>query len=156
MKKSINEKEQCVQTDVKCRFFAQYLMQRVWRYSHSNGEKVLLYIDKNTMYNKGYQGILHSFLELKPITEISNEDAIECAKMFKWLQITENPELWNHPVTKEKVVKMNDHWKYGICILSIENLNINQIDYLRSKGYALPFMEHSVDELVKMGWVQLV
>jgi hypothetical protein len=28
-------------------------------------------------------------------------------------------------------------------------------DYLRSKGYALPWMGLSVDELVEYGWVKL-
>ena len=30
------------------------------------------------------------------------------------------------------------------------------IDFLRSKGYAVPFMEYSVDDLVSFGWVQLL
>jgi hypothetical protein len=29
-------------------------------------------------------------------------------------------------------------------------------DYLRSKGYALPFMEYTVDNLVSFGWVQFL
>lgn len=29
-------------------------------------------------------------------------------------------------------------------------------DFLRSKGYAVPFMEYSVDDLVSFGWVRLV
>ena len=149
MEKSINEKEQCVQTDVKCRFFAQYWGQPVQRYENNNYIKVVNGFIETSLLDKDY-------LLLKPLSKITNEEAIECAKMFNWLQVSENPELWNHPVTKEKVVKMNDNWKYGICILSIEKLNIQQIDYLRSKGYALPFMQYSVDELVKMGWAQLV
>jgi len=30
------------------------------------------------------------------------------------------------------------------------------IDYLRSKGYALPFMEYSVDDLISFGWVKII
>jgi hypothetical protein len=31
-----------------------------------------------------------------------------------------------------------------------------QVDYLRSKGYALPWMGLSVDEMVEAGWIKLI
>ena len=31
----------------------------------------------------------------------------------------------------------------------------NTVDYLRSKGYALPWMDLSVEDLVKYGWIKL-
>jgi hypothetical protein len=36
------------------------------------------------------------------------------------------------------------------------NFQQNQIDYLRSRGYAVPFMEFSVQELVSLGWIKLI
>ena len=30
------------------------------------------------------------------------------------------------------------------------------VDYLRSKGYAIPFMEYSIEDLISFGWVQLL
>jgi hypothetical protein len=39
---------------------------------------------------------------------------------------------------------------------SCQNFQQNQVDYLRSKGYALPFMEYSVEDLVSFGWVKLL
>ena len=40
-----------------------------------------------------------------------------------------------------------------------ENANFNieqyEIDYLRSKGYALPYMDLSVEDLISYGWIKL-
>ena len=41
------------------------------------------------------------------------------------------------------------HWNSDRKIGSIE------CDYFRSKGYALPYMDLSVEDLVKYGWVKL-
>jgi len=111
--------------------------------------------DKLTYHNFSFYAVQNCRVLLTPLSLISDEDAIECAKLFKWLQVTDTPQLWNHPTTKEKVVKMNDNYKYGICILSNENLNQQQIDFLRSKSYAIPFRDLSVEEYVNYGWGNL-
>lgn len=36
-----------------------------------------------------------------------------------------------------------------------KNFQQNQVDFLRSKGYAIPFMNFSVEDLVSFGWMQL-
>jgi hypothetical protein len=35
-------------------------------------------------------------------------------------------------------------------------LNHEAIDYLRSRGYALPYLNFSVKDLVSFGWVKLI
>ena len=128
MKKSINDKEQCVQTDVKCRFFAQY-----W------GTKTM-YVGGVGLVEVGKGGwnLKHPdfFLQLKPISKITDEDAIS---MYRGLE--RNYESSNQFLEDYK---------------SIGFLEQSEVDFLRSKGYAVPYMEYSVDELVKIGWVQLV
>ena len=128
MKKSINGKEQCVQTDVKCRFFAQY-----W------GTKTM-YVGGVGLVEVGKGGwnLKHPdfFLQLKPLSKITDEDAIS---MYRGLE--RNYESSNQFLEDYK---------------SIGFLEQSEVDFLRSKGYAVPYMEYSVDELVKIGWVQLV
>ena len=128
MKKSINDKEQCVQTDVKCRFFAQY-----W------GTKTM-YVGGVGLVEVGKGGwnLKHPdfFLQLKPLSKITDEDAIS---MYRGLE--RNYESSNQFLEDYK---------------SIGFLEQSEVDFLRSKGYAVPYMEYSVDELVKIGWVKLV
>ena len=128
MKKSINDKEQCVQIDVKCRFFAQY-----W------GTKTM-YVGGVGLVEVGKGGwnLKHPdfFLQLKPLSKITDEDAIS---MYRGLE--RNYESSNQFLEDYK---------------SIGFLEQSEVDFLRSKSYAVPYMEYSVDELVKMGWVQLV
>ena len=128
MKKSINDKEQCVQTDVKCRFFAQY-----W------GTKTM-YVGGVGLVEVGKGGwnLKHPdfFLQLKPLSKITDEDAIS---MYRGLE--RNYESSNQFLEDYK---------------SIGFLEQSEVDFLRSNGYAVPFMNYSVDDLVSFGWVRLV
>ena len=115
-------------TDVKCRFFAQY-----W------GTKTM-YVGGVGLVEVGKGGwnLKHPdfFLQLKPLSKITDEDAIS---MYRGLE--RNYESSNQFLEDYK---------------SIGFLEQSEVDFLRSKCYAVPYMEYSVDELVKMGWVQLV
>ena len=121
------QSEQLNETAVKCRFFAQY-----W------GTKTL-YVGGVGLVEigKGGWNLKHPdfFLQLKPLSKITDEDAIS---MYRGLK--RNYESANQFLEDYK---------------SIGFLEQSEVDFLRSKGYAVPFMEYSVDELVKMGWVQL-
>ncbi len=124
-----NQTPQLQQTDVKCRFFAQY-----W------GTKTLYVggVGKVEVGNGGWN-LKHPdfFLQLKSLSKISDVDYSKIA------------ELYIKPVFKSKQNYIEEAIEFKIFM-------IEEIDFLRSKGYAVPFMEYSVDELVKMGWVQLV
>ena len=120
---------QCDKTAVKCRFFAQYWGQQVQRYENNNYKKVVNGFIETNLQDKDY-------LLLKPISKITDEDAIS---MYRGLE--RNYESANQFLEDYK---------------SIGFLEQSEVDFLRSKGYAVPFMNYSVEDLVKMGWVQLV
>jgi len=123
-----NQAERLNETAVKCRFFAQY-----W------GTKTL-YVGGVGLVEigKGGWNLKHPdfFLQLKPLSKITDEDAIS---MYRGLE--RNYESANQFLEDYK---------------SIGFLEQSEVDFLRSKGYAVPFMGYSVDDLVKIGWVQLV
>ena len=123
-----NQAEQLNETAVKCRFFAQY-----W------GTKTL-YVGGVGLVEigKGGWNLKHPdfFLQLKPLSKITDEEA---TSMYRGLE--RNYENSNQ--------FLEDYQSIGF-------LEQSEVDFLRSKGYAVPFMEYSVDDLVKMGWVQLV
>ena len=137
MKKSINENEQCVQTDVKCRFFVQYWGQNIGNYAGRNDCQ----INMNTINHL-------NFITLKQLSEISNEDAIKIAEIFG---------------IEEDYLFVGKFLCNGIFDNSADceentlfNSNVKAVDYLRSKGYAVPFMQYSVEDLISFGWVRLV
>ena len=140
-----SQKPHLNKTDVKCRFFALYWMQDV-KTSEKHQKKGLKPLQIN---NHSLQYVdSDSFLELKPLSKITDEDLKNIADIgFNF----------NQKVTHFKV---ETKAVFGYYIMPSESkyvrLDVPHIDYLRSKGYALPFMEYSVDELVELGWVRLV
>lgn len=126
MKTENNENEALNKTDVKCRFFVQYYELEVAKHSTKN------YFVKHILDKVGE----NYFLELKPLSKITDEDAI---LMYRGLE--RNYESSNQFLEDYK---------------SIGFLEQSEVDYLRSKGYAVPFMEYSVDDLISFGWVRLV
>lgn len=86
------------------------------------------------------------FLQLKSVSNISNEDAIEVGKLMNLSHLQPYSNLIS------LVKNILDNWNIqGNVILW---LKIYQ--YLQSKGYALPYMEYSVDDLVKAGIYKLI
>jgi len=123
-----NQAEQLNETAVKCRFFMQYYGQEVFAFDSEDAIKIN---NRTISYIRQY-----SFLRLKPLLKITDEDAIS---MYRGLE--RNYESANQFLEDYK---------------SIGFLEQSEVDFLRSKGYAVPFMGYSVDDLVKIGWVQLV
>lgn len=127
---------QCDKTAVKCRFFAQYY-----------GTKTM-YVGGVGLVEIGTGGwnLKHPdfFLQLKPLSKITDEDIIN---------------VWDliYDKTRSNEVKLIQ-WKEQDFLYALVDVKqtIKAVDYLRSKGYALPFMEYSVEDLISFGWVQLV
>ena len=71
--------------------------------------------------------IKHSWLQLKPLSKISDDDAEECGY---------------------------DNAKYFLSDNYLFN-SVKIFDYLRSKGYALSYLGLSVEEMVEAGWIKL-
>ena len=123
------------QTAVICRFVAQY-----W------GTKTL-YVGGVGLVEVGTGGwnFKHPdfFLELKPLSKLNDKDAIEVSK------------IWGSKV-ESKILGNIISIRIGTKGESEVRNSIGVIDFLRSKGYALPFMEYSIEDLVSFGWVRLV
>ena len=124
--------QQLPQTDVKCRFFGQYYGQEILRWhqwiKETPDSKVDLSIP--AIEKSGW------FIKLKRLEKITDEDAMS---MFRGIER-------NYSDAKQFL----DDYK------SIGFLEQSEVDFLRSKGYAVPFMNYSVEDLVSFGWVRLV
>ena len=116
----------------KAKFFALYY-----------GQKILIWNDKISQnLIKLKLNILIDYidttdiLELKPLSSISDEDAIEVSKLC---------------VNGDD--KRIENIKVYARIYALQSALIN--DFLRSRGYALPWMGLSVEKLIKYGWIKL-
>jgi len=156
--KNAELKQSCI-TAVKSRFFSQYWGQKV-------GVK-----DKFDNWTVGnIFGLDFECLELKPISKITDEDAIKVAILmtkFKW-----NLDLGVKVIQQENQIRIyydakSSGFKHTTTIYDdffgrnyigepIQPLSGEIFDYLRSKGYAVPFMEYSVNDLISLGWVQFL
>lgn len=117
----------------KERFFAMYWGQKVMKKNIDGLENFITEPD----------GFIRSisnevFLVLKPLSAISDEDASSLRGF-----INKGDFLFY-------LRKCKNQYDFIDSNLSLENL-----DYLRSRGYALPWMGLSVEELVNRGWVKL-
>lgn len=152
-----NETSQLRQTAVKCRFFAQYLGQKVF-HGFSDCEMILQpHHLETSFYDKSKEELSdftnpNPFLALKPLSQISDEDAIEFFDIV-WSKVGNHK---NKP--KDFKIDFGKDWamsptseRYGLVPKGL----FHGVDWLRSQGYALPFMEYSVDDLVSFGWVRL-
>lgn len=89
---------------------------------------------------------LDEYLELRPLHSITDDEAIEVAKL-----------LWkNWDLTNPKpVIKLITEYLSGeIEATRLFNV-ISVADYLRSNAFALPFHDLSVQDLQDYGWVKL-
>ncbi len=129
--------------DLKRIFFALYYGQEV--------AFVPSYSDRNNLIkSKVFSFKEIEYLELKPLSKITDEDIKQWAYLlfkseFKIIELYQNAsDVW---------VIFNE---IGVpFLIQPQDCNAMQIDYLRSKGYALPFMEYSIEDLVNIGWVKL-
>lgn len=130
-----------MENNIKSIFFAQYWGQEVnhYRISKLSARKI-----------ESVKGTTFGYLKLKPMSQISDEDALKAvdllgksnnsseeSRIFQFKKLFESPNFWVNQ-TNIPLVKM-----------------LKVFDFLRSKGYALPFMDYSVEQLIEMGWVKL-
>ena len=116
----------------KAKFFAQYLGQYVL-YFTSDFLRKIDNLTLDSVENDDY-------LELKPLSQISDEDA---SKVCDLIFITNN-NLNIQQIKQIVILIESNNWN-----------NYKIFDYLRSKGYALPWMDLSVEDLVEYGWIKL-
>jgi len=110
----------------KAKFFAIYWGQKVFKWNDAP-MKSKVGITHMTKHH-----LLNMHLELKSVSLITDEDFTEI--------------MWNR-------FPFQPSFKKGRIYL--EHLNCTQCDFIRSKGYAVPFMGASVGELINMGWLKM-
>ncbi len=135
--------------DIKCKFLAQYQFSHVCFKGISNSVwNTEICVIKGHFVNNGDRGKIFmkdtSPLLLKQISRISNDEAKDLIKLMDLGHLSGAIESLIHSILED----------YGNTIGKV-SLWLRVTDYLRSKGYAVPFMGYSVEELVKMGWIEL-
>ena len=138
----------------KAKFFAQYWGQYVL-YFTSDFLRKIDNLTLDSVENDDY-------LELKPLSQISDEDVIQgitylynktYEDLGEILEVKHYNTFSSITTTRTgenfKTYRSIHHWKGTKRIRSAE------ADYLRSKGYALSYMNLSVEDLVEYGWVKL-
>ena len=124
----------------KVKFFAQYQGQDIlfMRDEHDLALwKVQIYTDDIEEWH----------LLLTPLSKITDEDAIEVSKRQGWRNQTIHKIHFDNDAKDFSVNYGKDD-----CY---ETVNSYTFSYLQLKGYALPFHNLSVDDLVGYGWVVL-
>lgn len=156
-----------INNENKAKFFALYWGQRI----QSDG--INLFDVTNVL-------VYQSWLELKPLSSISDEDAEIVARIitphsgsfikierfchlsvifnnvrtliYPDFSFTSYNEDYKDSVSFDHMLFSHQgsisNWIYYESVLFVEH-------YLRSKGYALPWMGLSVEEMVKAGWIKL-
>lgn len=121
----------------KVKFFAQYYGQKVWRCELHNelmnvDYEVLCHVDESIMGAP----IVKEWLELTPLQNITDEDAIELSKFIN--------------TSKQDVLKAI---KSGL--VSMDLLPSRAVDTLRLKSYAVPYNNVTVEQQIEYGWTKL-
>lgn len=132
-----------INNENKAKFFAQY-----W------GQDVLcseMYGDGGTVYSATMKdsSIKNEWLELKPLSSISDEDAIEVAKIFNIGHLRGTTvsliksilSALDGSTNKSETTEFVLNW-------------INALDFLRDRGYLVPFLGLSCEELIEDGWAK--
>lgn len=130
-----NQTTSPVSVEEKAAYFAQYWLQNVL----SNGIEL-----------GGVAGDCEGdlFLELTPLSAITDEDAIEVAKI--------EGSLFNNDASNISRGRNIVDWIFKEDTLSfLGSMSIEIADFLRYKGYAIPFRNYSVEQLIEMGWLKL-
>lgn len=115
----------------KAKFFSQYWGQPVVFHRNHRSEMMTFesMINSVTIID-GYS------LYLKPISSITDEDAAAITIYWKY--------------------KPNNLTEYGYTdIERFKYYTFNSVDFLRSKGYAMPFHDLRVDDMLNSGWINL-
>lgn len=154
----------------KVKFFAQYWGQKVFVNPILTPEPV-----SNT-YIFEYlepEDIEQEYLELKPLSSITDEDAYQVARIVSPMLFEGNGENGGHFIDRSEPLWHSIKHKKKVMMVDIDfdgyvfeyrddeegytrpSYSLAGADYLRSKGYAMPYMGLSVEKLQEYGWVKL-
>lgn len=134
----------------KAIFFALHWMQSIIQDVENSGKIQIYPVHPSNMYR-----FEESILLLKSVENISDEDVIELFQIKRphWSCVAGDEELrsWGHSEQYISYIKIMAG--KGLIELYIENAFV--VDFLRSKGYAVPWLGLSVQEMVDAGWIKL-
>lgn len=137
----------------KAKFFAQYWGQNVLTRPKSDNKKWILGEEvsiHSALSKSGYD--YQYFLELKPLSSITDEDALIVYRFHypidKW-DTKERRDLFD-------TIEANDWLKNHYNEAGYINLTAEGSDYLRSKGYAIDWNGLKVEEIESFGWIKIV
>jgi hypothetical protein len=125
------------------------------------GQKVLFNGTETVLVDKTWNWMHPSFhLSLNPISKITDEDAIEMAKMFGNVkgEIQINRMDLNNKDCYYVAQVFTHVPKYTSFSIPKEidgDFRVSWYQHLQSKGYALPYMDYSINDLVELGIYKL-
>lgn len=136
-------------------FFAQYMGQRVASL-HDNVSLVI--VGSHPIENIDY-------LELRSLESITDEDDMAYLKYSSTTEITEflrkvneTKEFKEYEVIFKGIKGKRTKASFLKCKFSIFNkptLTVESLDYLRSKGYLIPFRTYTIEDLLQRGWAKI-
>lgn len=136
-----------INNENKAKFFALYWGQKVYRKPEVPGFESTVggFISDERVPKTGY-------LELKSLSDIGDEDAIECAKIIDpdkkhgdWEQAVAIKYVFNEIFNPQLDESIDDITPFQFTYM---------YDFLRSRGYLLPWMGLSCEELIESGWAK--
>lgn len=133
------------------KFYALYWGQEV---AKTSGYEKLKTVSDIIYRNNGMSSIFCTeHLELTPLSQITDEDAIGVAKLlwkgYKYHTVKDGSYY------VKAILQFDSEIKDGFELEMYPHNAIKMCDYLRSKGYALPWMGLSVEDLESYGWIKL-
>lgn len=157
----------------KAKFFSQYWDQEVMTKVLRGENKAKITTHDVACSNWKFVELVESYLELKPLSSITDEEAFEVARIVSPMLFEGNGEngghfidksepLW-HSIKHEKKVMMVDIDFDGYVFeyrddeegYTRPSYSLAGADYLRSKGYALPWMGLLIEKQIAFGWLKL-
>ncbi len=128
--------------ELREKFYAQYYGQKVLHMDDESEMDYVFPVVKSTFFTTNHD----NYLVLRSILSITDDESVEVAKIWR-----PDRDVSYHSVKYGRaIIDGLDHLMVGFFMFG-------QItDYLRSVGVALPFMGHTVEELMEAGWVKLV
>lgn len=130
-----------ITNEIKARIFAQYYYcQVLGKYVNSDELDAIENINPCEV----------DYIEITPIKDMSNEDAIN---VFNIIGISTHLSDESKAIQCKELFTTNDFYTKQTNISASSYLKAFQ--YLQSKGYALSYMDYSVNDLVELGVYKL-
>ena len=128
-------------TENKLKFFAQYFGQRVLKNKNLNEP-----FNKDVVYDMLFDSYVNKhidffYIELRSIDSITDD---ECVELYDLL--FDFPSAETHVFAKICKIKF---------LIENEDYSQTLTDFLRSKGFLVPFLNLTTDQILEFGWAKI-